>query len=167
MARKDKIKLNRIFNMSGKLPNAGKSVPTHKRIQVGWPKANYSYAIVEFRIYPSNTNVNAQLNGTITLAKDNDLDPTTPNMKNTNELAWYTYNQQQGVPPGVGESLVISTNGLIDDENYFDRNIYIHASDEQGTQDMNYWIKLAEFKTKPDVGGIVMLRQYGQLRALQ
>ena len=159
--------LRRIFNMSGKVPNAGTSTPTHKRIQVGWPKADYSYAIVEFRVYPSNTNVNAQLNGTITLAKDDNLDPSTPNMDNTNELAWATYNQQQGVPPGIGESLTISTTGLIDDENYFDRNIYLHAVDEAGTQDINYWIKLAEFRTKPEVGGIIMLRQFGQLRSME
>lgn len=162
-----KPQLRRTFNMSGKLPSGGKSVPTHKRIQVGWPKADYSYAIVEFRVYPSNTNVNCQLNGTITLAKDDNLDSSTPNMDNTNELAWATYNQRQGVPPGVGESLTISKTELIDDENYFDRNIYLHAADEQGTQDINYWIKLAEFRTKPDVGAIVMLRQYGQLRAMQ
>lgn len=167
MARKDKFKLRRIFNMSGKLDNAGTSTPTHKRIQVGWPKADYSYAIVEFKVYPSNTNVGCQLNGTITLAQDRDIDPSTPNMDNTNELAWATYNQHQGSPPGIGESSTISISELIDDENYFDRNIYLHASDEVGTQDINYWIKLAEFDSKPAVGAIVMMRQYGQMRSME
>ena len=164
---KSKPQLRRTFNMSGKLPSAGKSVPTHKRIQVGWPKADYSYAIVEFRVYPSNTNVNAQLAGTLTLAKNDSLEPGSPNMDDTNQLAWSTYNQHHGVPPGVGEANVISESGLIDDENYFDRNIYLHGVDEQGTQDINYFIKLAEFRTKPDVGAIVMLRQYGQLRSME
>lgn len=165
MANKN-FKVNRIFNMSGKLPINTTRAPVHKRIQVGWPKATYSYAIVEFRVYPSAMGTNTQLNATLTLAKDDSLDPTNPNMDNTNELAWATFNARQPVPPGVGEGLVTSETGLIDDENYFDRNIYLHGCDEVGTQDLNYWIKLAEFKTRPDVGAIVMLRQFGQLKSM-
>ena len=165
MAKKN-FEVNRIFNMSGKIPITTTRTTGHKRIQVGWPKADYSYAIVEFRVYPSEMGTNTQLNGIITLAKDDTIDATNPDFDNTNELAWASFNNRQGVPPGVGEGLVTSETGLIDDENYFDRNIYLHACDEFGSQDVNYWIKLAEFKTKPDVGAIVMLRQFGQLKSM-
>ena len=163
MSKSKKPVLRRVFNMTGRIPNGGASTPSHKRIQVGWPKADYSYAIVEFRVYPSNTAVNSSLHGTLTLAKDDSIEPATPNFDNTNELAWSSsYN---GITAGLTGPLSIDEVSLNDDENYFDRNIYLHAVDEVGTQDINYFIKLAEFRTKPDVGAIVMLRQYGQLLA--
>ena len=165
--RKDRFKLRRIFNMSGKVDSAGQGTTAHKRIQVGWPKADYSYAIVEFRLLPTVADVACQQNGTITLAKDDNIDAANPNMDNTNELAWSTYNQHMAFPPGAGEAPVISQSSLIDDENYFDRNIYLHLVDQKGTQDMNYWIKFAEFASTPDVGAIVMLRQYGQMRSME
>lgn len=149
--------------MSGKVPNAGAGTPAHKRIQVGWPDATYSYAIVEFRVYPSNAKVNSSLHGTLTLAKDDTVEPAEPSFKDSNQLAWSSsYN---GITAGLTGPLNTTEVSLIDDENYFDRNIYLHTVDEVGTQDVNYFIKLAEFRTKPDVGAIVMIKQYGQLLA--
>lgn len=149
--------------MSGKVPNAGAGNPGHKRIQVGWPDATYSYAIVEFRVYPSNAKVNSSLHGTLTLAKDDTLEPAEPSFKDSNQLAWSS--SINGIAPAITGPLGVTEFSLIDDENYFDRNIYLHTVDEVGTQDVNYFIKLAEFRTKPDVGAIVMLKQMGQLTA--
>jgi len=152
--------------MTGKVPNAGASTPGHKRIQIGWPKADYSYAIVEFRVYPSNMvgGINSALHGTITLAKDDTLEPASPDFSNTNELAWSS--SINGLSPGITGPLGVTEFSLNDDENYFDRNIYLHTVDEVGTQDVNYFLKIAEFRTKPDVGAIVMLRQFGQLKSM-
>ena len=161
---KSKLPLRRIFNMSGTMPSQGMSTPGHKRIQVGWPDANYSYAIVEFRLWPGDTKNVANLAGVLTLAKEDSLEPGQPSFKDSNQLAWSTYNQvvETSLPTlGVHQY----ENQLVDDENYFDRNIYLHTVDELGTQDINYWIKLAEFETKPDVGALVMVKQYGQLMA--
>lgn len=152
----------RTFNMTGKMDNQGKSVVGHKTLYIGTMKADKIYRILDFRVYPSNTNVNCQLNGSITYKSISSTEPQNPDFSSTSELAWSTHNQQQGVPPGVGESLTISKSFHKDDERFFKKDLHLYTVDEQGTQDINYYVKIGEFDASADVASIVQLIQYAE-----
>ena len=167
MGRNQKVetmtKKVRTFNMTGKMSNLGKSVVGHKRLHIGDMRSGKVYAVLDFRVYPSQTNVNTQLNGTLTYKERAATEPQNPDFGSTSEIAWSSYNQHQGVPPGVGESLDISETSHKDDERYFAKDLHIYAVDEQGTQDINYYVKVGEFDTPADISSIVQLIQFSEL----
>ena len=157
------VKKVRTFNMTGKMDNQGKSVVGHKRLHVGDMRAGKVYAVLDFRVYPSATNVNAQLNGTLTYKEVSSTEPQNPDFTSTSEISWSTHNQHHGVPPGVGEANTISESSFKDDERYFAKDLHIYTVDEQGTQDINYYVKIGEFDTPEDISSIVQLIQFSEL----
>ena len=145
------------------MPNKGKSVVGTKRLHIGDMRAGKVYAVLDFRVYPTNTNVSTQLNGTLTMKENTVTDPTNPNFNDTGEIAWSSYNQHQGIPPASGEALVISETSHRDDERYFAKDLHVYTTDEQGTQDINYYVKIGEFDTPEDISSIVQLIQFSEL----
>lgn len=152
----------RTFNMSGKVKNTGAGNTITRRLQIGNMKSDKVYAVVDFRVYPSVTNVNSQINGILSY-KPGSQDPRNPDFSSTSEIAWSTYNIQQGVPPGLNESLTISESRHHDDERYFVKDLDLKVSDENSSNDINYFVKIAEFATKEDVSSVVQLIQYSEL----
>jgi hypothetical protein len=157
-----KTKQVRTFNMTGKIPDLTRSTPKSKRIHIGDMRGDKIYAILDFRVYPSDTYTAAQLNGTITMKEKATTDPRTPDFSDTGEMAWSTYNQTLA-NTGVGNTnLNISETSHRDDEMYFKKDLHLTVTDEEGTQDINYYIKIAELDANSDVASIVQLIQFAE-----
>jgi len=160
MPENKQFKIKRIYNFT--------SSPTFRRLDLG-ASNDYSYQVKEFRVYPADYISNASLSGVLTLAKDTGIEPGSPSFKNTNEFAWanYSITNNNVIPaPGVVQGVVTSHTELIDDEVYFDSDIYLSVVNEIGTMDVNYFIKIIEFTVRPAVGALIMQSQYGQRRSL-
>ena len=153
----------RTFNMSGKIGSGTSGTPTHHRLSIGHMKTDKVYAVESFRVYPSVTNVNSQINGTLTLTRDDNIEPKNPNFSDTNQYAWSSYNIHAPVPPGVTESFTISQSSHVDDEKYFKMDLHLHVVDENSAGDINYFVKITEYDAPPAVDSIVQLDQFGEL----
>jgi len=157
------VKQVRTFNMTGKIGGIARSIPKSKRLHIGDMRSGKVYAVLDFRVYPSSTYTEAALNGTLSMKEDATVDPLTPNFSNTGEIAWSTHNQTKS-GFGVGEdTLIISETGHRDDEKYFAKDIILTVTDENGTQDINYYVKVGEFDTPADISSIVQLIQFSEL----
>jgi len=153
----------RTFNMSGKISNAGRSTPRAKRLHIGNMREDKVYAVLDFRVYPSDTYTAAQLNGVVTMKEKAGEDPRTPNFADTGVIAWSSFNQTLA-NTGVGvTNLNITQSRHLDDEKFFAKDLIITATDEEGTQDINYFVKIGEFETREDVRSIVQLIQFSEL----
>jgi len=157
------IKQKRIFNMSGRMADG-----EHRQLQIGQMHMETAFVILDFKVWPTETDRNCQLNGTLTMKRDDAIDPSEPSFKDTNQFAWTSYNicDTNVIPaPGITPCSIISSGTHIDDEKYFAQDIHVHTNDAVGTQGINYWIKIAEFDTPPDVGSLIQLRQFGRIKA--
>jgi hypothetical protein len=153
----------RTFNMTGKIGGITRSTPATKRLHIGDMRSGKVYAILDFRVYPGDTYTAAQLNGTLSMKEDATVDPRTPNFNSTGEIAWSSYNQALALD-GVGlTNLNISKCSHRDDERYFAKDIILTVTDEEGTQDINYYVKVGEFDTPADISSIVQLVQFSEL----
>ena len=157
------VKEVRTFNMTGKMQDVARSTPKSKRLHIGDMRSGKVYAVLDFRVYPTNTYVEAALNGTLTMKEEAATDPLNPDFSNTGEIAWSTYNQTKA-NTGVGEdTLIISQSRHRDDERYFAKDLILTVTDEDGTQDINYYVKVAEFDTPEDISSVVQLVQFSEL----
>ena len=153
----------RTFNMTGKIGIETKSVAVSKRLHIGDMRAGKVYAVLDFRVYPSDLHTEAMLNGTVTMKENAVTDPVNPNFNDTGEIAWSSFNQTMA-SSGIGAtSLVISETSHRDDERYFAKDIILTVTDEEGTQDVNYYVKVGEFDSASDVSSIVQLIQFSEL----
>jgi hypothetical protein len=157
------VKEVRTFNMTGKMQDLARSTPQSKRLHIGDMRSGKVYAVLDFRVYPTNTYVEAALNGTLTMKEEAATDPLNPDFSSTGEIAWSTYNQTKA-NTGVGEdTLIISQSRHRDDERYFAKDLILTVTDEDGTQDINYYVKVAEFATPEDISSVVQLVQFSEL----
>ena len=153
----------RTFNMTGKIQDLTRSTPKSKRLHIGDMRAGKVYAILDFRVYPTDNYTAAQLNGTITMKEKATTDPRTPDFSDSGEIAWSTHNQTLA-NTGVGNTnLNISETSHRDDEKYFAKDVIVTVTDEEGTQDINYYVKIGEFDSGADVSSIVQLIQFQEL----
>jgi len=159
-------KLYRTFNMTGKMPAGGAGAPVRKRIHIGHLKTNRIYAVINFRVYPSVTNANCQVSGTLTHKANASLEPKNPDLGDTNQIAWSSYNiADPNIQPAVGlqEAFTISESSISDEERYFKQDLHLHLVDEVSAQAVNYKIRIAELDASADVSSIVALNQFGEL----
>jgi hypothetical protein len=153
----------RTFNMSGKITDVVRSTPQSKRLHIGNMKSGKVYAVLDFRVYPGDTYTGCQLNGILTMKEDTTTDAKNPDFGNTGEIAWSTCNQTLA-NTGVGNTnLNISEMRHRDDEKYFAKDLVLTVTDEEGTSDINYYVKIAEFAAPEDVSSIVQLVQFSEL----
>jgi len=153
----------RTFNMTGKVEITGASTPVHKRLHVGDMKSGRVYAVVDFRVYPSVTSREGQLNGTLTFKADDTLEPNAPDFSSTGEIAWSTHATYKGISGPVNEGFQYSSMKHMDDERFFAKDLHLHVSNETSTDDVNYYVKIAEFASTEDVSSIVQLIQFSEL----
>ena len=153
----------RTFNMTGRIGGISRSTPKSKRLHIGDMSSGKVYAVLDFRVYPADTYTGCQLNGTLTMKEESTTDPRTPDFSNTGEIAWSSYNQTLA-NTGVGNTnLNISETSHRDDEKYFAKDVILTVTDEEGTQDINYYVKIGEFDSSADVSSIVQLNQFAEL----
>ena len=153
----------RTFNMTGKIGGITRSTPASKRLHIGDMRSGKVYAILDFRVYPGDTYTACQLNGTLSMKEDATVDPRTPNFNSSGEIAWSSHNQTLA-NTGVGvTNLNITETGHRDDERYFAKDVILTVTDEEGTQDVNYFVKIGEFDTPEDISSIVQLVQFSEL----
>ena len=149
--------------MTGKVENIVRSTPSRKRLHIGDMKSGKVYAVLDFRVYPSNTYTACQLNGTLSYKEDSTVDPLNPDFGSTGEVAWSSHNQTLA-NTGVGNTNVnITETGHRDDERYFAKDLHLSVTDEEGTQDINYYVKIAEFDSADDVSSVVQLIQFSEM----
>jgi len=157
------VKQVRTFNMTGKFEDIARSTPKSKRIHIGNMRSGKAYAILDFRVYPGSMYTPCQINGTLTMKEDTGTDPLNPDFSNTGQIAWSSFNQTYA-NTGVGvTNLNISQARHRDDERYFAKDVVLTVTDEEGTSDINYYIKVAEFDTPDDVSSIIQLIQFSEL----
>ena len=148
----------RTFNITGKVPNVGSGVPVHRRLHVGTLEAGKIYAVLDFKVYPSQVNLVASIHGTLTFGEDDTIEPKTPDFSHTGQFAWSSYCTEVGL---AGQNL--SQSRHIDDEKYFAKDLNLHVVDETGGQDVNFYVKIAEFDASDDVSSIVQMIQMTRL----
>jgi len=150
----------------GQIGTGVAGAPTHHRLSIGHMKTDKVYAVKEFRVYPSVTNANSQLSGTLTLTTDDSIEPKNPNFSDTNQYAWSSYNiSDANVHPAVGltPAFVISQSNHVDDEKFFKMDLHLHLVDEISTADINYFVKITEYDAPAAVDSLVQLDQFGSV----
>jgi hypothetical protein len=136
-----------------------KAAQSHNLLQLSSYDPTAQYEIVEFYVSSANTDLASNCTGTLTLGKNNSLDSTTPDFNDDNQIAWSNYQAWQNVPPGIGEQFIISRNSTKDDI-LFNYDIWVHTKDNVGVSDVNWFIKIREYRTSAEAGSISSLRQY-------
>jgi hypothetical protein len=146
---------HREFTLRGK--NTAAQSHNHLQLSSYDPKAQYE--IVEFYVSSANTDLASNCTGTLTLGKDNTIDSSVPDFSDDNQFAWSHYVAWQNVPPGIGEQFIISKNSTKDDI-LFNYDVWLHTKDNVGVSDVNWFIKIREYRTSAEAGSISSLRQF-------
>jgi hypothetical protein len=145
----------RLFTIRGKQPAA----TTHKKIQLSSYDPTHQYLIVEFKVSPAGSPLNADVYGTLTMGENDTIDPSDPDFGDQNQIAWSHMAVRQPVPPGVAESVIMSRDDIIDDK-LFAYDLWLHTEDALNVEEVNYMIKIIRYKTDATSGSISSLRQY-------
>jgi len=149
---------SRIYTIRGQNPAAA----THKKIQLSRFDPTEQYEILEFKIMPAGTGFGAATNsdcyGTISMGKNDNIDPTDPDFTNQNEIAWTHHSVMQRVPPGIVEGIQIS-NYEVNDSKIFAYDIWMHTTDRLLGSGVNWFLKIKRYKTTEVSGSIASLRQ--------
>jgi len=157
------VKQIRTFNMTGKIRGITRSTPKSKRLHIGDMRSGKVYAILDFRVYPGDCYLASQLNGTLTMKEDANTDPRLPDFSNTGEIAWSSHNQTLALD-GLGlTNLNITETKHRDDERFFAKDVILTVVDEEGTSDINYYVKVGEFDAPGDISAVVQLIQFSEL----
>ena len=146
---------DRIYTIRGKNPSA----LTHKKVQLSSYDPKAQYQILEFKVCPAGAPTNSDCYGSISMGKNNNIDPTDPDFRNQNESAWHHQAVRQPVPPGIAESVIISDWGLLD-EKLFAYDIWVHTKDNLGAEEVNWFIKIKRYSGNPVAASVASLRQY-------
>ena len=146
---------DRIYTIRGQNP-AG---VTHRKIQLSSYDPKAEYQIIEFKLMPAGTAVNADCFGVITMGKNSSIDPSDPDFADQNQIAWTHHTVKTPVPPGVGESSVIS-NYEVNDEKIFAYDVWLHTEEAKGAVAVNYFIKIRRYHVGDVTGSIASLRQF-------
>jgi len=146
---------DRIYTIRGQNP-AG---VTHKKIQLSSYDPKAEYQIVEFKLMPAGTAVNADCFGIITMGKNSNIDPSDPDFADQNQIAWSHHTVKTPVPPGVGEASLIS-NYEVNDEKIFAYDVWLHTEEAKGAAAVNYFIKIRRYYVSDVTGSIASLRQF-------
>jgi len=144
----------RIYTIRGKAPAA----LTHQRIQLSSYDPKQMYQIVEFKVMPAGTPQNSDCYGTVSMGKNDNIDPTDPDFSNQNEIAWSHHAVRQPVPPGLAESVIIS-NYEVNDEKLFNYDIWMHTRDALNNEEVNFFLKILRYSVGAVEGSIGSLRQ--------
>ena len=62
----------------------------------------------------------------------------------------------------VEEGFTYSSINHMDDERFFAKDLHLHVVNETTTDDVNYYVKIAEFDASDDVSSIVQLIQFAE-----
>jgi len=143
----------RIYTIRGQSPSA----LTHTKVQLSSFDPTHQYLIMDFKIMPARAAA-TDAYGSISMGKNNNIDPSTPDFTNQNEIAWAHHTIWQSVPPGIGESFQIS-NYEVNDEKLFAYDIWMHTVDALGNSAVNWFLKIKRYTTTEVSGSIASLRQ--------
>jgi len=145
----------RVYTLRGKQP-AG---ITHTKLQLSSYDPTHMYVIEEFKVMPAGSPTNSDCYGSVSMGKNDNINPSDPDFTNQNEIAWSHHAVRQPVPPGVAESVTIS-NYEINDEKLFNYDIWIHTKDLLGAEEVNYFLKIRRYDMSAVAGSIGSLRQF-------
>ena len=129
----------RIYTIRGQ----NSSSVAHRLIQLSSYDPTATYMIVDFKIMPAGTPTNCDQYGILTMGKDNNIDPSDPDFSDQNQIAWAHHSIRQPVPPGVGESSVIS-NYEVNDEKLFAYDLWLHTEDTKAAAAVNWFLKIKD-----------------------
>jgi hypothetical protein len=144
----------RVYTIRGKAPAA----LTHQKIQLSSYDPKMMYQIIEFKVMPAGTPQNSDCYGTVSMGKNDNIDPTDPDFSNQNEIAWAHHAVRQPVPPGLAESVIIS-NYEVNDEKLFNYDIWMHTRDALNNEEVNFFLKILKYSVGAVEGSIGSLRQ--------
>lgn len=145
----------RVYTIRGISP----ATLTHTKLQLSTYDPKMMYQIIEFKIMPAD-NVVTDCYGTISMGKNDNIDPSEPNFSNQNEIAWAHHALwQNGTALPGSESFVIS-NHEVNDEKLFNYDIWMHTEDALDNSPINYFIKILRYSTSAVEGSIGSLRQF-------
>ena len=145
----------RVYTIRGKQPAA----LTHTKLQLSSYDPTAMYVIEEFKVMPAGDVTNSDCYGTISMGKNDNINPSDPDFSNQNEIAWSHHAVRQPVPPGIAESVTIS-HFEVNDEKLFNYDIWLHTEDLLGREEVNYFLKIRRYSTSAVTGSIGSLRQF-------
>ena len=143
----------RIYTIRGTAPRA----LTHQKIQLSSFDPTAQYEIIDFKIMPGGTPSNTDCYGTVSMGKNDNIDPSDPDFSNQNEIAWahHAVKSASAIPP---EAPVIS-NYEVNDNKLFAYDIWLHTEDAVGTSNVNWFLRIKKYSTTAVSGSIASLRQ--------
>lgn len=144
----------RVYTIRGKQPAA----LTHTKIQLSSYDPKAMYVIEEFKVMPAGKPQNTDCYGSISMGKNDNIDPSDPDFSNQNEIAWAhsAIATATALPPG---SCVMS-NFEVNDEKLFNYDIWLHTIDLMDAEEVNYFLKIRRYSTSAVTGSIGSLRQF-------
>ena len=146
----------RIYTIRGRV---GPSL-THTKLQLSSYDPKAMYVIEEFKVMPAGTPTRSDCYGSISMGKNDNINPSDPDFSNQNEIAWaHTAVFQNGTALPGTESVVISKQE-INDEKLFNYDVWLHTKDALDQEDVNYFVKIRRYSTSEAAGSIGSLRQY-------
>jgi len=146
---------DRIYTIRGK----NGSGLSHTKVQLSSYDPQAQYQILEFKVMPAGAPTNSDCYGSVSMGKNNNIDPTDADFKNQNEIAWSHHSVIQRVPPGIGEGVNISYWDLVD-EKLFAYDVWVHTKDQLGNEEVNWYLKIKKYYVKPVAASIASLRQF-------
>jgi len=146
---------SRIYTIRGKNPAA----LTHRKIQLSSFDPREQYEIVEFKIMPAGTPGQADCYGTISMGKNDNIDPSDPDFSNQNEIAWAHHSITQPTSPPAPGMAVMIYNYEVNDSKIFAYDIWLHTEEVASVEEVNWFLKIKRYKTTEVSGSIASLRQ--------
>jgi len=149
----------RIYTIRGKNPSA----ITHKKIQLSSFDPTDQYLIVEFKIMPAADltlgSVVTDCYGTVSMGKNDNIDPSEPDFSNQNEIAWAHHTLWHNGTALPGSESVMQSNFEVNDDKIFAYDIWMHTVDVMDNCDINWVLKIVRYKVSEVTGSIASLRQ--------
>lgn len=150
----------RVYTLRGKQS----SVIAHTKIQLSSYDPKAMYVVEEFKIMPAADlalgSVPTDCYASITMGKDDNIDPSEPNFSNQNEIAWAHHALWMNGTALPGSESVVSSNYEVNDEKLFNYDVWLHTLDVMDNCDINYFIKIRRYGLSAVEGSIGSLRQY-------
>jgi len=145
----------RIYTIRGKNP----STKTHTKVQLSAFDPTQQYVIVEFKIMPADTAATTDCYGSISMGKNDNIDPSDPDFTNQNEIAWAHHTLWQNGTALPGSESVTISNYEVNDTKLFAYDIWLHTEDKLNNSEVNWFLRIRRYKTTPVSGAIASLRQ--------
>jgi len=146
----------RTYTIRGQHPAA----ETHSKIQLSSYDPKVMYRVVTFKIMPAGALTKFDGYGTLTINKNDSLDPTDHDFADNSQIAWaHSTAWQNGTALPGAESVMLSYDDLKDEDRWFNYDLWIHTKAHLGSNAINWYIEIYKQDVSAVSGSIASLIQ--------